>query len=90
MNELKFNVSESKLSESCIENLSKLPVKECLAKLKDCIGVTSPDFQKSSWGTYTQPKQPRLSFEFFKALKNDSVRLEIRQRRGYKCFAFVF
>lgn len=90
MSELKFNVSESRLSESYIEYLSKLPVKECLDKLRDCIGVTSPDFEKSSWGNYTQPKQPRLSFELFKALKNDSVRLEIRQRRGYKCFAFVF
>jgi hypothetical protein len=88
--EVKFNVSESKLQEWYIKKLASMPVLECLKTLKDCPGVTSPDFEKSNWGNYTQPKQKIVSFELFKATKENRVRLEVRQRRGYKCFAFVF
>ena len=88
--EVKFNVSESKLNEWFIGKLATMPIKECMDKLKDCPGVTSPDFNKSQWGHYTQPKQPRVAYALFNALRDNKVKLVVRQRRGYKCFAFMF
>ena len=88
--EVKFNVSQSKLSESFISKLERMEPLECLKALKDCPGVTSPDFEKSSLGNYTQPKQKSIGMAWWKATRENKISLEVRQRRGYKCFAFIF